>query len=152
MCYHRQLAISDLEYGELKEGISPMAQNPPKKFTSLSHDEYYNQMIRALTEELDARYPQARHGKIVKNSVEMLMTRNGRWFFAYRADDGSYGFDYSDEALGVPSWMAWIPEGISSNKADSLESSSYVFIDKDRTRLYPIPKTGVHKLRVELSR
>ena len=115
-------------------------------FPNWSHDKYFQEMQKALIRELNQRFVDKQaNEEEVKNGLEMFRMRNGRWFFAYMCLDGSFGFEYSDECLGVPQWMGWIPESVSFD--DALDKSRYVIIDGDKNRLYPIPTWSVPEAR-----
>ena len=114
-------------------------------FANWGHNKYFNETQQALIRALNQRYAnRAANEKHVKNGLEMFRMRNGKWFFAYCCEDGSYGFDYSDENLGVPSWMAWLPESVAFD--ENLPKTCYVTVDGDPTRLYPIPDFGIKEM------
>ena len=95
-------------------------------FANWGHNKYFNETQQALIRALNQRYAnRAANEKHVKNGLEMFRMRNGKWFFAYCCEDGSYGFDYSDE---------------------NLPKTCYVTVDGDPTRLYPIPDFGIKEM------
>lgn len=118
-------------------------------FPNWGHNKYFTETQKALIRALNQRYTnRAANEKHVKNGLEMFRMRNGKWFFAYCCEDGSYGFDYSDENLGVPSWMAWLPESVAFN--EELDKACYVTVDGDPTRLYPMPDYGIKETMASL--